>query len=1064
MLQRLIAFAIKNSTVVLIIAGLVLFAAGYKLSEMPVDIFPELNAPTVLIMSEAGGFSAGEVEQYVTFPIESAVNGLPGVRRVRSKSSLSLSMVWAEFDWGTDIYRARQLVAERLALAEERIPETVHTEIAPVTSITGEIMLLSISSPEGKATDLELRSYAEFNLRNHLLSVPGVSQVVAIGGEFPEYQVNVRPDILLLYNLTIKDVVEAAAQSHSIESAGYLPNVGGEELPIRQTGQVQSVEDIRSTIIKYEGDTAVTIGQVADVKMAGAPKRGAAAQGGKPAVVMSVQKVPGANTLEVTKAIDRALDEIEMGMPPGIVLNRHVVRQSDFINLGVKNVIEVTRDAAIFVIIILIIFLFNFRTTLITLMAIPISIATALLTIWALGLTINVMTLGGLAVAIGTLVDDAIIGVENVFKRLKQNRALPEGERLPHETVVLEASNEIRKPIVFATLIILIVFVPLFFLSGLEGRFFKPLGIAYILTVLASLFVALTVTVAMCKLLLRKNLGNITKEGFVVRHAKTFYLRALSSSMRRRKTVITTAFVLTLASLLLAGTFGTSFLPEFNEGTLTVFVNSPPGTSLMESDRLARGLDERLLHIEGVRAVVRRTGRAEGDEHAAPVCNSEIEIAIKPGYKKNVVRRDIDKVIKDMPGLTTMIGQPIEHRLSVLLSGTPAAIAIKVYGEDLATLRQIAREIEAELKELPGARDVTATREVLTKTIPITYRSGDLGRWGLTPASAAEQVSAAFNGVLVAEVNQGIRRYNIAVRLDPEERREIQQIKDLVLRGIGGAMVRLSEVADVGYEQTPYLISRENARRMALISCNVAEGYNLGHLIEDVQRRINPIVHDHGYSVVYGGQFEAQRSASRTLYLMGSAAVIIILLILHSALGSLKAALLVMVNLPLALIGGIIALYFTGSQNVVLNTFALFGLGGHYVAPVISIASMVGFVTIFGIATRNGILLVNQYLSLSEKGYSVSKAIEQGSMDRLVPILMTACTSGLGLLPIAMAAGEPGSELLAPLAIVGLGGLISSTLLNLIVVPVGYSLIFKGEISHESSDSSDKPLMTKVNA
>ena len=464
MLQRLIAFSIKNSTVVLIIAGLILFAAGYKLSEMPVDIFPELNAPTVLIMSEAGGFSAGEVEQYVTFPIESAVNGLPGVRRVRSKSSLSLSMIWVEFSWGTDIYRARQLVAERLAIAEERIPKTVHTEIAPVTSITGEIMLLSISSPEDKANDLELRSYAEFNLRNLLLSVPGVSQVVAIGGEFPEYQVNVRPDSLLLYNLTIKDVVEAAAQSHSIESAGYLPNVEGEELPIRQTGQVQSVEDIISTIIKYEGDTAVTIGQVADVKMAGAPKRGAAAQGGKPAVVMSVQKVPGANTLEVTKAVDRALDEIEMGMPPGIVLNRHVVRQSDFINLGVENVMEVTRDAAIFVIIILIIFLFNFRTTIITLMAIPISIATALLTIWALGLTINVMTLGGLAVAIGTLVDDAIIGVENVFKRLKQNRALPEGERLPHETVVLEASNEIRRPILFATLIILIVFVPLFFL------------------------------------------------------------------------------------------------------------------------------------------------------------------------------------------------------------------------------------------------------------------------------------------------------------------------------------------------------------------------------------------------------------------------------------------------------------------------------------------------------------------------------------------------------------------------------------------------------------------------
>ena len=1029
----------------MIVAGLILFAAGYKLGEMPVDIFPELNAPTVLIMSEAGGLSPGEVEQYVTFPIESAVNGLPGVRRVRSKSTLSLSMIWVEFDWGIDIYRARQLVAERLGIAEERLPENVHAEIAPVTSITGEIMLISLSSPQGKVSDLELRSYAEFNLRNRLLSVPGVSQVVAIGGEFPEYQVNVRPDQLRLYNVTIRDVVEAAGKTHSIKSAGYLPNAGGEELPIRQTGRVGSVDDIKSTIITYEEGVPVKIGQVADVVMAGAPQRGTAAEGGKRAVVMSVQKVPGANTLEVTRAIDRAFDEVEASMPPGMKLNRYVVRQSDFIKLGVDNVVGVTRDAAIFVTVILVLFLLNFRTTLITLTAIPISIATALLTLWAFGFTVNVMTLGGLAVAIGTLVDDAIIGVENVFKRLRQNRVLPRERQQPHETVVLEASNEIRKPIIFATMIILVVFVPLFFLRGLEGRFFKPLGIAYIVTVLASLIVALTVTVAMCKMLLRGTLGDVNKETFVVRLVKTHYQRILKTMLKRPFVVLTAAFVLTAFSLLLASTFGSSFLPEFNEGTLTVFLNSPPGTSLEESDRLARGLDERLRHIEGVRAVVRRTGRAEGDEHAAPVCNSEIEVAIAPNYSKNMVRREIDKVIAEMPGVTTMIGQPIEHRLSVLLSGTPAAIAIKVYGENLAILREIAKEIEVELNELPGARDVTATREVLTRTVPIIYRSADLARWGLTPADAAEQVSSAFNGVVVAEVNQGIRRYNITVRFAPDERQNVQQIRNLILKGEGGALVRLSEIADVGYDRTPYLISRENARRMALISCNVAEGYNLGHLIKEVRRRIDPIVHDRGYSVVYGGQFEAQRSASRTLYVMGGAAVLVILLILEAALGSFKAALLVMVNLPLALIGGIIAVYLSVSENIILNTFALVGIGGPYVAPVISIASMIGFITIFGVATRNGILLVNRYMTLTEKGYPVPRAVEEGSMDRLVPILMTALTSGLGLLPIALAAGEPGSELLAPLAIVGLGGLISSTLLNLIVVPVGYALFFRGK-------------------
>ncbi|MBZ0136794.1 MAG: efflux RND transporter permease subunit [Planctomycetes bacterium] len=1072
MFRSMIAFSLRRSSLIVVLAGALLVITGVYINRIPVDVFPELNAPTVTVMTECPGYAADEVEQYVTFPIESAVNGIPGVRRVRSSSAMSLGIVWVEFEFGEDIYRARQLVAERLDQARENLPDNVHAEIAPIAGILGEMMLLSVKPEDDSVSPLELRAWAEFELRNRILAVGGIAEVVVIGGELPEYQVHVDQDRLALYELTIQDVIEAAGNAHATASAGYLPNVEGKELPLRQDARIASVADIRSTIIKYHRGAPVTIGDVTidGGKLGATPARGTGSDAGAPAVIVTVTKSPGTNTLELTKQIDVALDGLYDRGPDGelmesvtiplkdgktgkVHLNRHVMRASDFIGLAVNNVVTVLRDAAILVAVLLILFLMNVRTTVITLTALPLSLAVAILALYLLDLNINVMTLGGLAVAIGELVDDAIIDVENVFRRLRENRALPESARKSHIRVVFDGSNEIRSSIVFATIIIAMVFVPLLFLQGLEGRFFRPLGLAYIISIMASLFVAVTVTPALCKLLLKKAKAGPEKESLLVRGIKRVYVPTLRAALKLRVVVVLLAIALTGASIWFAGTYGTRFLPEFNEGTFTIFLNAPPGTSLYESDRLARGVDERLSEIEGVSHVVRRTGRAERDQHAHGVAVSEIEVSVEPGYTKEEVRREIDKVLSQIPGITTTVGQPIEHRLSHVLSGTPAAIAIDVYGDDMDKLRSIAKEIEGELKQIPGARDVAANREMMIETIPIRYRRADLARNGLSPGDAAEQVEAAFNGVTVAEVNEGLRRYAMVVRLDPDQRRDMEQVKNLILVSPQGRHVRLREVADVGVELASDLIGRENSQRKAVISLNVADGYNMGHLVEEVQRRVDPIVHKHGYAVHYGGQFEAQQSASRTLYIMGAGVVLAILLLLYMAFGSVRAALLVMLNLPLALIGGVVAIFLAESTNPFANLAALV-TGGQFRAPVISIASMVGFITLFGIAVRNGILLVSHYRSLQrEEGMDLKEAIVKGSSERLVPILMTALAAVLGLVPLAMAAGEPGSELLAPLAIVVLGGLVSSTFLNLVVVPAGYLLIGPREVSAKTKET-----------
>lgn len=1055
MLQAVIRFSLRYSSLVLIAAAMVIAFAAFRLPQMSVDVFPELNAPTVTIMAEAGGLAADEVEQYVTFPIETAVNGMSGVRRVRSSSAIGLGIIWVDLEWGSDLIDARQLVAERLVTARENLPDGIEPFITPITSIAGEIMLISLSSPDETVDPMQLRSYGEFELRTKILAVPGVAQVVAIGGDMPEYQVNVAQERLRLYGLTISDVVQAADEAHSTASGGYLVNVNSFEIPIRQQSRVTRPADIANTIIKYHEGVPVTIGQVADVALGPAIKRGTASEGGEPAVILSIQKAPGTNTLALTDNLDKLFDQIEPTLPKGVLLNRDVVRQSHFIDRAVQNVTKVLGEAVIIVLLVLVLFLMNFRTTLITLTAIPLSLAVGLLMMDAMKLGLNVMTLGGLTVAIGVLVDDAIIDVENVFRRLKQNRVLDEANRRPTTEVIFDASNEIRPAMVFATVIIVMVFVPLLFLQGLEGRFFQPLALTYMISILASLVVALTVVPAMCKFLLKGRLSgkHEHRDGFLVRGLKKTYEPMLRAAIRLRVWVLGAAGLVTVAALLLASTFGSSFLPSFNEGTFTVFLLAPPGTSIVESDRLATEVESQLVQIEGVRSVSRRTGRAERDEHAEPVSNSEIEVTLDAGGDRLAVREEIDRVLGAVPGITTTVGQPIEHRLSHVLSGTPAAIAISVFGEDLTELRKVAKAIEAELQALPGARDVNANREVMITSLPIRYRHAELAAAGLTPASAAEQVREAIYGKVVDTVNQGVRQYDLVVRLAPEQRESIQQVRDLMLHGRGGATVRLSDVADIGPERSSNLITRENAQRKAVVSLNVAEDSNLGDLVAQVQKRVDPIVQAAGMTVSYGGQFEAQQSASRTILGAGLVVALIMFMLLQISTGSMRAAALVMLNMPLALIGGIAAIFFTEGSGAVSNILAVVGVGGPYIAPVVSIASLVGFITLFGIAVRNGILLINHYNHLMEvEGVPLGEAIVQGSMERLVPILMTAISAVLGLVPLALAAGEPGSELLAPLAIVTLGGLLTSTILNLIVVPAGYSLVFGHKPNRRSSN------------
>ncbi len=1042
MLNKVIQWSLHHRFFVSILAILLLILSGIKLAEMPIEVFPELNAPTVAIMTEAPGYAAEEIEHAVTFQVETALNGIPGLRRLRSSSTIGLSLVWAEFDFGADIYLSRQLIAERLNQIKEDLPDNIHPpEMTPIASIAGEIMLLGLLSPEESVSPLELRRIAEFDLRPRLLAISGVAQVTAIGGELPEYQILIDPIKLAQFNLTYDDVIKSATEAHTIVGGGYLANYKGREVSIRPLAQAYNEEDLKLTVIGTWNGVSVFLRDIAEIKFSGAPPRGTGSANGKPAVIFTIHRNPNVNTLEITKQIDNILSEFEKSLPAGVELKKNVFRQSDFISVAVNNVLDALKEGIIFVVIILIAFLMNARTTLITLTALPLSLGAGLILLSFFGETLNIMTLGGFAVAIGSLVDDAIVDVENVFRRLKENLSLPPEKRKTSLQVVYTASVEIRPAIILATLIIVLVFVPLFFLSGIEGRFFRPLGSAYVLSLTASLIVAMTVTPVLCYFLLGgKDSLKDEKEVRLVLWLKAAYRKGLQWSLRKQKLVLTGSGILLFLALLLGSTYGSSFLPEFNEGSMTIFVNAPVGTSLEESDRVAKQIEVQASKISGIASATRRTGRAEKDEHAEPVSASEIELRIAHDADVEKVKESVINLLANSPGVTTQIGGPIAHRLSHILSGTPAAIAIKVFGDDLNILREIAKKAEQELKAVPGVRDLVANREATVRTLPIQFDRERLALYGFTPYSAAKQIETAILGTVVGVINKNGSRFDIVVRLSESARESIQDIRQLELQSPTGARVSVSNLARVFEEDSSMLITRENVKRKAVISCNVSEGHNLGDLVATIRSKIDPIIAKYpGIYVEYGGQFEAQEEASSRILWASAVVLIIIITILYNAFGSLRSTFLILLNLPLALVGGIVALFISDSPNVVSNLIALFGIGV-YTAPVISISTLVGFIGLSGVACRNGLLLVSHYQHLSQEGLSKYEILTRGSEERLVPILMTALSSGLALIPLVLAKGEIGSELQYPVAVVILGGLITSTFLNLFVIPSAFAL------------------------
>lgn len=1052
-MNSLIAFCLRKRVTILLLTLLLAVASVFVLKNTPVDVFPELRVPRVTIQTEAGGLTAEEVERYITIPVESAMNGTAGVKEVRSSSGGGLSFVWVDFDWDTDIYLARQIVTERLSSVRSSLPENVSPELAPIVSVTGEIMLIALtpdssfeklSEAEKNQRLLDMRQLAEYRLRNRLLAIPGVGQVTVLGGRLPEYQIVYDPARLLQANVSIDDLKAAVEAAGSSAPAGYLEDVAGLELPLQQDSRIETLEQIRRSLVPAHVSGTVKIEDLAEVKIDGAPRRGNAGFMGTDAIVLSVQKVPGANTQELTRAVDRAVKEFSASqVPEGMELHVDAYRQSDFIELSLANGAEILVTAGIVVMLVIFLTLLNVRTALITLAAMPLSILFAFLFFPMFDLAINIMTLGGLAVAVGDVVDNAIIFVEIAWRKLSENAALPPEQRRSKFDVLMSSKNEILGSIGYSSAIILLVFAPVLFLSGLEGQFFRPLGISYMLAFAMSLVVAVTVIPALCSLAFRqkKNATGTSKpESLSVRQIRKLYTPILNFSLRRAKSVVAGTLVLTAAALWLASTFGASFLPPFNEDCYTVFVNAVPGTSLEETERIARQCAKKVERIDGVISVAQRTGRAENDEHAEPVSASEILVRVDLKKDQRELRAKIQDAIEGIPGTSTMIGYPLAHRISAALSGSNSEMAINIYGSELPQLRKAALKAKEILEKMPEVADARANREVMVDTIRIRYNQEILGIYGLTIAEAAEQVSTAINGAKLGEVIKNQDRWNIVMRLAPELRMSIDDVRHLELIGTNGRAVRLGEAADVSREEITNLILRDNTLRKAMISCNPAPDSNLGDLVKACREKLDPAMHALGCTVEYAGTIQARESAAQRLYLLGAAILIAIVFLLTAALGSLRNALVTLVNIPLCIIGGIAAV-FIASPGTLASVFE----GGHYIAPILSVASIVGFVTVIGFGVRSGLILMTRYRDLSQQGMATDDAIRVGSLERVVPIIMTSLTTELGLLPLIFAIDQPGGELLGPLAIVQFGGLISATVLSLLVIPAASKLLSKND-------------------
>ena len=1018
MLNKIIHFSLHNRLMILVAAVLLLVGGTYTAFHTEVDVFPDLNAPTVVIMTEANGMAAEEVEQLVTFPVETAVNGATNVRRVRSSSTNGFSVVWVEFDWDTDIYLARQIVSEKLSIVGEELPANVgKPTLGPQSSILGELLIIGLTADS--TSMLDLRTMADWTIRPRLLSTGGVAQVAVLGGDIKEYQVLLDPARMKHYGVSLAEVMAVTREMNQNANGGVLYEFGNEYI-VRGVLSTDQVRELAKSVIKTIDNVPVTLGDIADVQVGSAePKLGTASEKGKPAVLLTVTKQPNTSTIELTEKLDAALMELQKNLPSDVHISTDVFRQSRFIESSIGNVQKSLYEGAIFVVIVLFLFLANVRTTVISLVTLPLSMVTSILVLHLMGLTINTMSLGGLAIAIGSLVDDAIVDVENVWKHLRENRLKPVEERQNILEVVFNASREVRMPILNSTLIIIVSFVPLFFLTGMEGRMLVPLGIAFIVALFASTVVALTLTPVLCSYLLGKTKGDgIPKEAFVAVWLKKVYGRALEWSLCHKRIILGSTIALFVVALGFFFTLGRSFLPPFNEGSFTINISSLPGISLPESDKMGQRAEELLLSIPEIQTVARKTGRAELDEHALGVNVSEIEapFELKDRSREELIA-DVREKLSAITGANIEIGQPISHRIDAMLSGTKANIAIKLFGSDLNRMFAIGNQIKDAISDVEGIADLNVEQQIERPQLKITPKREILAKYGISLPEFSEFVKVNMAGEVVSQVYEDGKSFDLVVRTKDEYRDEIEKVRNLMIDA-GDKKVPLHYVANVVSTMGPNTISRENVKRKIVISANTA-GRDIRSVVNDIQKRIDSQIKlPEGYHVEYGGQFESEQAASRTLLLTSLMSIVIIFLLLFNEFRSAKQSGIILLNLPLALIGGVFALVLTTGE--------------------VSIPAVIGFISLFGIATRNGMLLVSHYNLLREQGLSLKESIIRGSLDRLNPILMTALSSALALIPLALGGSLPGNEIQSPMAKVILGGLLTSTFLNAFIVPIVY--------------------------
>lgn len=1023
MLNKIISYSLHNRLLVLVCAMLLLVGGVYTAYHTDVDVFPDLNAPTVVIMTEAHGMAPEEVERLVTFPVETAVNGAMNVRRVRSSSTTGFSVVWVEFDWGTDIYKARQIVSEKLAIVGEELPQNIgKPTLGPQSSILGEILIIGMTSDTTSL--LDMRTMADWTIRPRLLSTGGVAQVAVLGGDIKEYQILLDPARMKHYGIGLDQVLSVCRQMNQNANGGVLYEYDNEYI-IRGILSTNKAEEIAKGVVAMTPDNIpVLLENIATVKIGGkSPKLGLASEKGKPAVLITVTKQPNTSTIDLTEKLDGIVADLQKNMPADVHISTDIFRQSRFIESSINNVKNSLFEGSFFVIVVLFLFLMNIRTTVISLIALPLSLLVSILSLHYMGLTINTMSLGGMAIAIGSLVDDAIVDVENVYKRLRENRLLPAGEQRSTLEVVYDASREVRMPILNSTLIIVVSFVPLFFLTGMEGRMLIPLGIAFIVALFASTVVALTLTPVLCSYMLDRKGEKPTQDAWIARKLRVLYKVALTYAVEHKKAVLGSTFAVFLVALGLFFTLGRSFLPGFNEGSFTINVSTLPGISLEESDKMGQRAEELLMQVPEIQTVARKTGRAELDEHALGVNVSEIEAPFELKKRpREEVMDDVREKLSTIKGANIEIGQPISHRIDAMLSGTEANIAIKLFGTDLNQLFLIGNQIKDAVNGVPGLVDLKVEQQIERPQLTITPKREILAKYGIPLPEFQEYINVMLGGEVVSQVYDDGKTFDLTVKTSDESRATMDDIRNLMIDA-QGEKIPFSHVADIRSAAGPNTINRENVQRKIVVSGNVS-GRDLRGVVNDIQKSVNEKIQlPEGYHVEYGGQFESEQAASRTLLLTSFMSLLVIFLLIYNEFKDVRESGVVMLNLPLALIGGVFILCLTSGE--------------------ISIPAIIGFISLFGIATRNGMLLISHYTQLRSEGKPLGEAVIQGSLDRLNPILMTALSSALALIPLAINGDLPGNEIQSPMATVILGGLLSSTFLNGFIIPIIYLIMNK---------------------